>query len=172
MTLPGATSDVAIAREKQALRRRGAVKRAYLANLARYGNHSLASDAAGVNRTLVYKWLDQPEFAAAYEHAQEEATERLEAEAWRRAVEGTEYIRRAYWKGEVCGEDIRREYSDNLLMLLLRARAPNKYREGVNVDIRQVVKVVAGVDPREVLGSNIGSGQAALNSPGEASQSQ
>lgn len=142
----------------QASRRRAAIQAAFLENLAQFGNHTLASRAAGIDRDTARRWCESdPEFAEGYEQAQETATEVLESEAWRRAVHGTEYIRRAYWKGEVCGEDVKREYSDNLMQLLLRARAPHKYRETTNVDVRQVVKVVAGIDPSEVLGTFLGT---------------
>jgi hypothetical protein len=145
-------------------RRRTAAKRAFLANMADFGNHTLASNAAGVNRDTAYRWLkEDPEFAQAYEDANESATEKLEAEAWRRAVNGNEYIRRSYWKGQVVGEDVKREYSDVLMLALLKARAPHRYREQLTADIRQVVKIVAGVDAASVLG--IGPGPRALSEP-------
>lgn len=143
---------------------RSAIKRAFLANLAEFGNHTLASSAAGVTRNTAYKWLeDDPEFAAGYEDANVAATEKLEAEAWRRAVNGNEYVRRSYWRGQVVGEDVKREYSDVLMLALLKARAPAKYREQIAADIRQVVKIVAGVDASAVLG--ITPGQPALAAP-------
>lgn len=134
-------------------RRRETVTRAFLANLREFGNHTLASAAAGISRETAYRWLrEDPTFAAGYEDASEAATERLEAEAWRRAYEGNEYTRRSYWKGQVVGEDVKREYSDVLMLALLKARAPQRYRETVTADIRQVVKIVAGVDASAVLG--------------------
>jgi len=142
-----------------------AVKRAFLERLAECGNTSAAARQVGISRESVRLWIQADQvFAEAYDQAQEQATERLEEEAWRRAMHGVTYTRRSYWKGEVVGEDIKTEYSDNLMMLLLRARAPHKYREQLGVDIRQVVKVVAGIDPLEVLGSGLGSSPPALNS--------
>jgi hypothetical protein len=37
------------------------------------------------------------------------------------------------------------------MMLLLRARRPDLYREKVDVAVNQVVKTIAGVDPATVL---------------------
>lgn len=149
----------------QDLTRRATIRRAFLDVLAQTGNHTTAAQAAGIDRVTAYRWRDEdPEFAEAYEEAEQTATEVLEGEAWRRAVHGTEYVRRSYWKGEVCGEDVKREYSDNLMTILLRARAPHKYRETTNVDVRQVVKVVAGIDPSEVLGTYLGTTPQLLSS--------
>jgi len=49
------------------------------------------------------------------------------------------------------GTDEKVEYSDQLMMLLLRARKPDTYREKVDVTVSQVVKAIAGVDPSSVL---------------------
>jgi len=100
----------------------------------------------------VYEWQEHDaEFAAAFHIAEEQATERLEKEAWRRAVDGSPYERTSYWHGEPVGTDRKIEYSDNLMMLLLRARKPDVYREKVDVSVNQIVKAIAGVDPASVL---------------------
>jgi hypothetical protein len=125
---------------------------AFLKNLERFGNLTLAAEAAGIDRGTAYRWMRDPAFAELVDAANETATERLEAEAWRRAHDGNEYVRRSYWKGQVVGEDVKREYSDVLMLALLKARAPQRYREQISADIRQVVKIVAGVDAAAVLG--------------------
>jgi hypothetical protein len=79
------------------------------------------------------------------------ALEVLESEAVRRAVEGTPVVRKSYWKGEVVGEDTKIEYSDHLLAMLLRARAPERYGTKVDIQVPMVIKAIAGIDPREVL---------------------
>lgn len=127
-------------------------KRAFLECYAQWANISAACRAAGVPRRNVYDWQEHdPEFAAAFHTAEAAATERLEREAWRRAIEGTPYERTSYWHGEPVGTDHKIEYSDQLLMLLLRARKPETYREKVDVSVSQVVKTIAGVDPASVL---------------------
>jgi hypothetical protein len=108
--------------------------------------------AAGVSRGTYYTWIERDEqFATAVKLAGEAATERLEREAWRRATEGSPYTRTSYWHGEPVGTDSKIEYSDQLLMLLLRARKPDLYREKVDVAVNQIIKSIAGVDPASVL---------------------
>jgi len=113
---------------------------------------SYAAAAANVNRSNIYYWQEHDsEFEKAFKVAEQAATERLEREAWRRGVEGSPYKRTSYWHGEPVGTDEKIEYSDQLLMLLLRARKPDLYRERLDVAVAQVVKAIAGVDPQSVL---------------------
>lgn len=127
-------------------------KRAFLESYASWANVTAACQAAGVARRNIYYWQEHDEqFAAQFKVAESAATERLEREAWRRAIEGSPYERTSYWHGEPVGTDRKVEYSDQLLMLLLRARKPETYRETTNVNVTQVVKTVAGIDPASVL---------------------
>jgi len=127
-------------------------KHAFLSAYAEWANVSYACKVAGVARANIYHWQEHdPEFALAFQQANDAATERLEREAWRRAVEGSPYERTSYWHGEPVGTDRKIEYSDQLMMLLLRARRPDTYREKVDVAVSQVVKTIAGVDPASVL---------------------
>jgi hypothetical protein len=74
--------------------------------------------------------------------------ENLETEAYRRAVLG--YEEPVYQPGEKVGVVTR--YSDNLLMLLLRSRAPQKCgnKLEVNATTTRIVKTY-GFDPRMVV---------------------
>jgi hypothetical protein len=127
-------------------------KHAFLEAYAQWGNLGHAAKAAGINRSTVYGWQERDEaFALAYRQAEIAATEVLEKEAWRRAVEGSPYERTSYWHGEPVGTDRKIEYSDQLLTLLLRARAPERYREKVDLASTVLVKVIAGVEPSSVL---------------------
>jgi hypothetical protein len=76
-------------------------------------------------------------FESAWDEAEEQAADALEAEAWRRAVEGVpEPLVSA---GRVVRDDdgqplaIRR-YSDNLLLALLKARRPEKFKDRAVVE--------------------------------------
>ena len=132
--------------------RRAAKQRAFLEDFAQWGNLTSASRAAGVSRNTVYRWQETDEaFLAAFKQADAAATERLEREAWRRAVDGSPYERTSYWKGEPVGTDRKIEYSDQLMMLLLRARRPDLYREKVDLAVTSVIKTIAGVAPESVL---------------------
>jgi hypothetical protein len=89
-----------------------------------------AANRIGVSRVTLYKHrgLD-PEFAAAWDKAYDDGTTVLEAEAQRRAVQGvTEAV---YNKGVVVGHV--QKYSDLLLIFLLKARAPQKFRDNIDV---------------------------------------
>ena len=127
-------------------------KHAFLESYAQWANISFACECAGVPRQNVYQWQEHDQtFALAMRQAGDAATERLEKEAWRRATEGSPYTRTSYYRGEPVGTDHKIEYSDQLMMLLLRARRPDLYREKVDVSVQQVVKAIAGVDPASVL---------------------
>jgi len=141
------------ATSKWSVLRRARAQTTFLEAFARLGNITYAARAAGVGRAIIYVWLEADEtFAAAFRAAETEALETLEREAWRRAVEGTPYERTSYWHGEPVGTDRKIEYSDQLLILLLRARAPEKYRDKVDLaGVREVIKAIGGLDPASVL---------------------
>lgn len=62
---------------------------AFLEILARTGNTAAACRAAGITRSAVNARKQRdPDFAAAFDEAYEDAVDRAEAEAWRRGVEG------------------------------------------------------------------------------------
>lgn len=112
------------------------------------GNVTYAAKRAGVDRGQVYRWQEESDqFAAAFREADLKATEVLEREAWRRANEGV--AEPVYQHGKLVGTIQR--YSDNLLMFLLRARAPERYRDRVDVSVAPIIKSVSGFDPADVV---------------------
>jgi hypothetical protein len=85
-----------------------------------------AALAAGMSRRAAYEWREaEPDFAADWDVAQEQGTDALEDEARRRAAEGTDEP--VFYQGKACGAI--RKYSDTLLIFLLKARRPEKFRE-------------------------------------------
>ena len=112
----------------------------FLSELRRTGNVSAAARRAKRARGGFYRDRDRdPAFAADWADALEEATDWLELEAVRRAVEGTEEDR--FYQGTAVGTVTR--YSDGLLMFLLKARRPSSFdpryrgvesRNGINED--------------------------------------
>lgn len=93
------------------------------------------------SRTDVYRWLEMDDqFVVAFRAAEIEATETMEQEAYRRAVQGT--AKPVFHQGEQCGTV--QEYSDVLLIFMLKARNPAKYRERYDgaADGQQPIKVV------------------------------
>lgn len=105
----------------------------FLKLLATTGSVSLAAERAGISRSRLYHWRERDtHFAAAWREAIEIATDALEAEARRRAIEGVETT--VVYGGRMVRDDSGkpltvRRYSDSLLALLLRAHRPEKYRE-------------------------------------------
>jgi len=115
---------------------------------AQSGNVTYAAKRAGVPRNTIYEWQEaSDQFAAAFREADLKATEVLEREAWRRANEGV--AEPVYQHGKLVGTIQR--YSDNLLMFLLRARAPERYRDRVDVSVAPIIKSVSGFDPADVV---------------------
>lgn len=107
-------------------------KKKFLELFRQTGNVTTAAEAIGLNRATPYKWREKdPEFAAAWDMAVEEAADRLEQEAWRRAVEGVEEP--VYQGGKLVGKV--RKYSDTLLIFLLKGNRPEKYADRVKQEI-------------------------------------
>ncbi len=107
----------------------------FLATFALTANLTTAAAAAGIPRTTVYKWQEEDEqFCAALNEAREQAYDRLEQEALRRAVEGTQRKRPIIVGREVVDYEIITEYSDRLLEMLLKAARPEKYRERQSIE--------------------------------------
>lgn len=92
-----------------------------------------AAKAAGIERNSVY-WAraHSPEFAAEWELALADAVDRLEAEAWKRAL----------------------SISDTLLIFLLKAHRPALYRDVNRIDITMAIRqgaLAMGLDPDEAV---------------------
>ena len=101
-------------------------KAAFLAALAEVGNITQAAEIAGLDRKTHYIWMkNDPDYPALYEEAMEQAADRLEQEARRRAVEGVEEP--VFYQGKQVGTI--RKYSDTLLIFLLKGARPEKYAE-------------------------------------------
>ncbi len=90
------------------------MKKAFLETFAECGIVTAAAKVVGIRRDTVYSWRkDDPSFADAMDAAGDEATEALEGEARRRAMES----------------------SDTLLIFMLKANRPEKYRDKPPVTI-------------------------------------
>lgn len=80
----------------------------------------------------VRSWAkSDPLFAAAFTAAKISFAESLEEEAHRRAVIGVR--KPVYYKGEEVGAT--QEFSDQLLITLLKANLPDKYRERIDLSV-------------------------------------
>ena len=115
----------------------------FLSALAETGKVPTACQIAGVSHMTPYRRRKSDiDFAQRYEDAENLATKLLEREAWRRASEGVD--KPVWYKGEQIG--VERQYSDTLLIFLLKARDPAKYRDNyqnnVNVQVGDQVQIV------------------------------
>ncbi len=109
----------------------------FLAVIRETSNVTKAAQSIGMARQSVYDARARdPEFAALWDSAIEQATDLLEAEARRRALDGVD--RPVYFQGKRVG--ITKEYSDPLLMFMLRGHRPHKYRERVVETPKQIDK--------------------------------
>jgi len=123
-----------------------AKKSAFLAAFVQLGTVLHAAEAAGIERKSHYRWLADPIYAAAFAEAEDKAREAMVREARRRAIEGTE--KPVYQGGKLVGTI--REYSDTLLIFLMKGAMPETYRERVdiNMDIRTAIERLTS-DPVE-----------------------
>lgn len=122
----------------------------FLTALRREGVVSYAARSAKVSRQHVYLVREaEKEFAAAWDDAIEEATDGMEREAIRRATKGVKRHKRYFFFGEEIAHDVITEYSDSLLMFMLKANRPEKYRERYDHSIHS-----PGSDALKVEGFN------------------
>lgn len=111
---------------------RPSIKQAqFLAAYSETGNVRQSCIIAKINRATHKTWLKRPEYLEKFQAAHDEATDRLEQEAWRRAVEGVEEPVFGSGGREIGTVQVGniKKYSDSLLMFLLKGSRPDKFRE-------------------------------------------
>ena len=104
----------------------------FLDCLIKNANVSKSCEQSGVSRRSIYEWrhLDDA-FAAAWDEAVELGTDALEDEAIRRGHEGVEEP--VYQGGVLVGHI--RKYSDTLLIFMLKARRPEKFKDRISTEL-------------------------------------
>lgn len=117
---------------------------AFLAAYVELGTLTHAAGAVGIDRSSHYKWMDtDPEYPSLFAVAAAKGKEAMVREARRRAIEGTD--KPVYQGGKLVGTI--REYSDTLLIFLMKGAMPETYRERVDVtvlDVRAEAERLAG----------------------------
>ena len=104
----------------------------FLREYARVGIVSHAAVVAGIHRSTYYDWYNSgEEFRELAIDAKKAAIDAMEYEAWRRATQGT--TKPVYYQGREVGGI--QEYSDNLLMFLLKANDPDKFKDRVQNEV-------------------------------------
>jgi hypothetical protein len=153
-----------VARKKRKPRARpGKWQEKFLKAFRETGIIGSACDRAGVERQAVIRHRKRSKvFQDQFEQAAEQAADRLEEEARRRAHDGL--LRKKFTKGgapisdpETGQQYAEREYSDTLLIFLLKGLRPGKFRDNVKhehtgKDGAPLIpfKVYAGVKPEDV----------------------
>lgn len=169
------------AKKKPGLDNNGQLKkqRAFLSAFAKTGNVTLACIAARIVRQTHYNWLERlPKYKLAFQRAEDEAADYLEAEARRRATDGIDEP--VIYQGEVMGQKVEyndtpeknhfipltvKKYSDTLLIFLLKGARPQKYRENHRHEVGGLggkpieVKSIDGFD-FELYGKLLGAATA------------
>lgn len=109
----------------------------FLAAYAECGTIRTATAMSGVARSMHWEWLaNSPGYAEKFEAAKAESVEMLEDEARRRAHDGIRK-RKFHPRSKRAYDEI--EYSDVLLIVLLKANAPEKYRERFDSQVNATV---------------------------------
>jgi hypothetical protein len=105
-------------------------RRVFLDELAKTCNVALASDKAGVTRQTAYRHRRLfPRFAEKWDDAIDKGVDALYAEARRRGLEG---VKKGIWhQGKRVGSE--RQYSDLLLIFLLKAHRPEQFRDNFDL---------------------------------------
>ena len=104
----------------------GDIYKLFFDQLALTCNITQSAAAIGVSRQHVHHLRrTNKDFAKSWEDAIDRATDALEAEARRRAMEG--FKRPIFYQGEKVGDETL--YSDPLMITLLKAHRPEKFRE-------------------------------------------
>lgn len=104
-------------------------RRAFLAAFCQTGNISEAARLAKVNRLSHYEWMQDKHYAKVFAQAQEIAGDYLEAVAWNRATNG--WLEPVWYQGVQVGLVLKT--SDQLLMFLLKAIRPEKFRDNATI---------------------------------------
>lgn len=102
----------------------------FLDALAEYGIVTTAARIAKCSKQTAYNHRNNdPGFAELWDEAVDSACDLLEEEARRRAYNGT--TKPIYQQGQCVGEI--QEYSDTLMIFLLKGARPEKYRENASI---------------------------------------
>jgi hypothetical protein len=134
---PGATSKRILQKATKAKQ-----QKRFLDEYRKCGNIVLSAKRSKVGPTKHYDWLDDAEYESQFAVAQEEAVQHLEAEVYRRGVEGVNEP--VWYQGQRCG--VVRKYSDTLLIFLLKGTQPEKYAQFINTNIQGKVTLSRGPD--------------------------
>ena len=124
----------------------------FLERMRKSGNVYLSCAAAGIPRRTAYRWRDKwATFAEKWDEAKDDAVDKLDAEAWKRATDGA---------------------SDRLLMFLLKAHKPEVYspvqrmsHEGIGEN--GAIEVSVTTSPRDEIARRLAGIEARERTDGD-----
>ena len=124
----------------------------FLKAFGELGNVSRAAEATGINRSNHYIWMkdEGSDYPERFNAANERAIDKFEAELIRRGVEG--YDKPVFQGGREVGTV--REYSDTLLIFLMKGRHPERYGDKWRGEINANVGVKRLEDYLDSTGDN------------------
>ena len=141
----------------------------FLAALRETGHVRGACLAAAVPRTNIYEHRRADEaFAKAWEEAEQIAADRLEAEAWRRGVDGVAepLVSAGRLVSDQDGQPLFiQRYSDQLLLALLRAHKPDKYQDKIGHKLTGTLTLAVLVEQAHSLITDDGNGRVIEHRP-------
>lgn len=124
-----------IVQDKRSKKKKQAI---FLQYLIEFVSITRAAKKAKIGRQTVYDWVkNDQEFKPLYEAATEIAIEKLEDEAIRRANEGV--VKPVYQGGKKVGSI--REFSDTLLIFLLKGKKPDVYKDRFSGEIKNTGEI-------------------------------
>jgi hypothetical protein len=135
--------------------------------LAKSGNVSGACEASKADRGEVYRQRESDrDFAAAWKDALDQAPDLMEAEAHRRAVEGwLEPVYGSAGPGEGTQQvGVIRRYDHTLLIFLLKAARPEKFRD--NFTVRHEGEIFQVIEDASWYGNQAHNAAAGPAAPG------
>lgn len=125
-----------------------AQKAIYLAALSKCHTPGAALRVAKARYRDLDRWRElDAAFCVEEREAKESIADHLEQEAIRRAWKGS---RKPVYQGGLLAGHVT-EYSDQLLIFLLKGMRPEKYRDRSEVSVNPIVKTVAGFTTDDVL---------------------
>jgi hypothetical protein len=143
----------------------------FLQALADSGSVTAAIAVANTSRTRVYALRKaDPSFASAWEEAEEIATDRLEEEARRRAVDGVPepLVSAGKLVRDDDGQPIAvRRYSDHLLLALLKAHRPPRCERSVRFQLPALRSAADAAVAMAALTAGVAAGEV---TPSEAAE--
>ena len=103
----------------------------FLEEFSKNANIGMAAKNSGVDRSLHYRWLNDPEYVVAYEAALKTACDNIDAEIYRRGVTGVQEP--VFYNGKRV--DAITKYDTTLLIFLAKGLMPGKYKDNYKADI-------------------------------------